>query len=285
MSYSDSFLESEALLHHEDIPEWYQDNEYITKGYRIWGKSCCYYAKSIFTLHNETFNIWTHLIGSLLFIGIGINCYINDVIRGYWGDKVAMGVFLLTVIFCFTSSFVMHTFYPISESVTGKLMRLDYFGISLLILGSYGPFIYYAFYCQQQIQWAYYLVINVLGLTSIIFTCLPFFHRREFRIYRALTFGLFISSVICPIVHRIVLNPINQNDFTIEIEFYLLSLILYILGGIFYTTRFPENTYQNNCTLYFSSHKLFHCCTILGALSTYFGILKTHIASEKIICS
>ena len=57
--------------------------------------------------------------------------------------------------------FYVHNF-PIQQnfSMTQKLMRLDYFGISLLILGSYGPFIYYAFYCQQHIQWAYYLVIN-----------------------------------------------------------------------------------------------------------------------------
>ena len=42
--------------------------------------------------------------------------------------------------------------------------------ISLLILGSYGPFIYYAFYCQENIQWIYYIIVNILGLITIILT-------------------------------------------------------------------------------------------------------------------
>lgn len=48
---------------YSNLPTELQDNEFITTGYRtelgVWDS-----IKSMFGLHNETGNIWTHLIGS-----------------------------------------------------------------------------------------------------------------------------------------------------------------------------------------------------------------------------
>jgi hypothetical protein len=61
----------------EEAPDFLQDNEYIKSGYRIEHNSCCLAAKSLFTCHNESVNVWSHLIGALLFtvflIGLGIS--------------------------------------------------------------------------------------------------------------------------------------------------------------------------------------------------------------------
>lgn len=51
-----------AYAAYNHLPKELQDNEYITTGYRLelgfWDS-----VKSLFGLHNETGNIWTHLIG------------------------------------------------------------------------------------------------------------------------------------------------------------------------------------------------------------------------------
>ena len=52
----------------DDIPKYCQDNEYIITGYRINFHSIKLLLKSIFIVHNETFNIWSHLIGAIAFI-------------------------------------------------------------------------------------------------------------------------------------------------------------------------------------------------------------------------
>jgi len=44
------------------------DNEFILKGYRINFHSCKRISKSFCLCHNETINIWTHFIGSVLII-------------------------------------------------------------------------------------------------------------------------------------------------------------------------------------------------------------------------
>ena len=43
------------------------DYEYIGTGYRVNHHSCKELLKSLFTCHNETVNIWSHLFGVILF--------------------------------------------------------------------------------------------------------------------------------------------------------------------------------------------------------------------------
>ena len=60
----------------EDIPDYLQDNEYIVSGYRVNHNSCCQAAKSLFSCHNESVNIWSHFLGALLFLClfVGLCC-------------------------------------------------------------------------------------------------------------------------------------------------------------------------------------------------------------------
>jgi len=44
------------------------DNEYVIHGYRIGFSSKRKLARSLFMLHNESVNVWTHLIGVFCFI-------------------------------------------------------------------------------------------------------------------------------------------------------------------------------------------------------------------------
>ncbi|KAJ7525108.1 hypothetical protein O6H91_17G036600 [Diphasiastrum complanatum] len=59
------------LVDYEALPDYLQDNEYIVGHYRAdWPLREAFL--SIFSLHNETVNIWTHLIGFFLFLGLTV---------------------------------------------------------------------------------------------------------------------------------------------------------------------------------------------------------------------
>ena len=78
---TDSILEPVLDIEYYDydeLPEWYRDNKYIRKGYRGWNRSCIYYIKSIFKWHNETLNIWSHLLGAIIFILLAIYTFIYN---------------------------------------------------------------------------------------------------------------------------------------------------------------------------------------------------------------
>jgi hypothetical protein len=58
---------SEYLVTFDALPHHLKDNKFILRGYRSQftpGKS----LRSLFRLHNETGNVWTHLVGVVIFI-------------------------------------------------------------------------------------------------------------------------------------------------------------------------------------------------------------------------
>lgn len=59
-----------TVQNYELLPEWLQDNEFLMTGHRppLPSFSACF--KSIWSLHTETGNIWTHLIGKWLWMAL-----------------------------------------------------------------------------------------------------------------------------------------------------------------------------------------------------------------------
>nr|XP_043605899.1 heptahelical transmembrane protein 4-like [Erigeron canadensis]XP_043605900.1 heptahelical transmembrane protein 4-like [Erigeron canadensis] len=59
------------LVEYHSLPAYMKDNEFILGHYRAeWPLKQIFF--SIFTLHNETLNVWTHLIGFFLFLTLTI---------------------------------------------------------------------------------------------------------------------------------------------------------------------------------------------------------------------
>jgi len=77
-----------TLVHHHHLPKWLRDNEFLTKGHRPQLYSFCACFRSIFRVHTETGNIWTHLLGEYTIQSI--NQSIEEfVMRAQWStDRV-----------------------------------------------------------------------------------------------------------------------------------------------------------------------------------------------------
>ncbi len=56
------------LVSYNEAPKHLQDNEYIRKGYLVNCDSMKKVTKSLFMIHNETVNVWSHLLGAILII-------------------------------------------------------------------------------------------------------------------------------------------------------------------------------------------------------------------------
>ncbi|KAJ4300555.1 hypothetical protein N0V88_003233 [Collariella sp. IMI 366227] len=59
------------LIHWDDLAPWRRDNPSIHSGYRPESNSFLLSLQSLFYLHNESVNIWTHLLGAIFFLGAG----------------------------------------------------------------------------------------------------------------------------------------------------------------------------------------------------------------------
>jgi len=57
----------------EKVSDYVKENQFILKGYRINMNSFKHVVKSLFMIHNETINIWTHYLGAIILLLVTIN--------------------------------------------------------------------------------------------------------------------------------------------------------------------------------------------------------------------
>lgn len=68
MTEKTDLVQQECIGPLNDDHKFLQDNEFIHSGYRLYFNSSKKILKSLFIWHNESFNIWSHLLGFLVFL-------------------------------------------------------------------------------------------------------------------------------------------------------------------------------------------------------------------------
>merc|ERR1719431_319372 len=270
-------MAKDGLLSFKKLPNWMKDNEYLQFGHRPELNSFKECFKSIFGIHSETGNIWTHLIGFVAFVTVAIIFYVKPLCDQCHTDielreKLIFLFFLLGAILCLGLSSLFHTVCCHSEHISKLFCKLDYVGISLLTVGSFVPWIYYGFYCQFAPKVIYLTIISVLGICAIIVTMLDRFSTSEYRPLRALLFVCLGGFGFVPSMHFLI-----QFGWTIalveaSIHRVLIMGGLYILGAVLYGARIPERFLPGKCDIWFQSHQIFHVLVIAAAFVHYHGI-------------
>jgi hypothetical protein len=182
-------LESKLTLLWHEIPLWLQDNHYIIRGYRPATNSYIKSFQSLGYLHNETVNIYTHLIGAALaFIGSGI---IYSTLSSRYAsatkeDVLVFGCYFLGAIACLGMSATYHTISNHSHAVAIWGNKLDYLGIVFLIWGSFIPVLYYAFQSEPTLMRTYAIMV-CFSAHAYARSCgitVPDLHPRSRHIHR-----------------------------------------------------------------------------------------------------
>lgn len=146
-----------------DLPKWMHDNHYIHSGYRPQSNSYYTSATSIGSLHNETVNIWTHLIGAISAALSAITLFYAIAPRfelATTEDVMVFSCFFLGAVTCLGMSATYHTISNHSEAVAKFGNRLDYMGIIFLIWGSFIPSISYGFSTEPKLVRVYWSMVG-----------------------------------------------------------------------------------------------------------------------------
>jgi len=102
---------AKRLLTLEEVPPDWHNNPHILRGYRFYkNKMQCVY--SILRIHNETGNIWTHILGFFFVLAIGIYWYPRSASYeiATTTDKLVTAVFFVSALECLLCSTIWHTF-------------------------------------------------------------------------------------------------------------------------------------------------------------------------------
>ncbi|XP_003739378.1 adiponectin receptor protein [Galendromus occidentalis] len=272
--------EAWKVCHFSSLPQWLQDNDFLHRGHRppLPSFSACF--RSIFRIHTETGNIWTHLLGCLWFLGIAIYFVVQPSDWIQWQEKLVFATFFLGAILCMGMSFTYHTVSCHSEQVGRLFSKFDYCGIALLIIGSFVPWLYYGFYCDFQPKLIYLTVVIVLGIAAVIVSLWDKFGTPKYRPLRAGVFAGFGLSGIVPAVHYIYMEGFLSAFYNASFGWLVLMGLLYIFGAALYALRVPERWFPGKCDLLFHSHQLFHILVIAAAFVHYHGI--TEMAMKRL---
>lgn len=120
---------------------------YISHGYRVdYDYIQC--LKSLFAVHNETMNIWSHLIGFVCVVVAGIAILVEyQTVEVPFFDRLALAVYIVGAAVCLLFSTIYHLFGCMSTEHQEYLFTLDLSGVACLTGGSlfiwnlYGLFI------------------------------------------------------------------------------------------------------------------------------------------------
>ncbi|ORC90330.1 adiponectin receptor protein 1 [Trypanosoma theileri] len=281
----------------DQVPKHLADNKYIISGYRFdYTTRMCF--RSIFSLHNETFNIWTHLVGYMAFLVV-ITIFFavvlipslreeqretmrsTEEVSGInWVTIFILGAFSFGCLMCMLCSTLFHTLIPHESMVLYAWAHsLDYFGITFLVVGSFLPFCYFSFACEPFWRWTYLTMILSFGVIGVLG---PFFRQwtqQQHAKRKVLFYVCMVGSGLFPIIHMYVLLPGNvASSF---VEGLLLMMTLYGVGVVVYVFQIPEFFFPGHFDIFLSSHQIWHVFVLAAAFVHFFNCASMYINFQR----
>ena len=206
---------SSRLLAFSEIPSWYSDNHYIQTGYRPITPSTCLCFKSWLSLHNETLNIFTHLLPALFFLifqAFLILVFRTSFPQSSINDFSILMLWLISATTTLLLSSTYHTLTCHSQKVEALTLRADFTGIVLQTWSSFIGGIYFGFPCPPNVQFRYlhWAFISFFTVTNMVIVFHPGLTGFRYRWLRTAAFTGTGISGLAPLGHGIVLLGWNH---------------------------------------------------------------------------
>ena len=253
-------------LNLQQMPGWLQTNPHIKASYRPAGlESYSYCFRSIFHLHCETINIWTHLTAFLWYTSM-----IADIWRNFDGNN-ALGSQDVMLISCLYLSWmvtwILSTLYHClmchSEHVYHMCYKLDISGIILSFTVTANVFIYYAFGFERAIMIFYFSEMTCMGLMARARVAKLGISRSNSNLVSLITLAGIWSVAVA---HFVIGRGINSATAQI-IESYCKMSLANGVGFVAYFGKLPERYLPAKPAIFNifpHGHQIMHMATTIG---------------------
>lgn len=162
-SKPDARASAARLLDAHALPAWYTNNSFVRRGYRPVTPNVALCFKSWCFVHNESANIYTHLVPAFIALPGNLLLHLYMDVRypkASRTDRLIFHIYITTSLICFAMSTCYHTLLCHSQHFAALWVRIDYVGITVQILGSFISGIYMGFYCEPELRRLHWSIVS-----------------------------------------------------------------------------------------------------------------------------
>lgn len=273
-------LDLQPTLECNQVPKLFREPG-LTSGYRKPNQPFHYYLISLFQLHNETFNVWTHILG---FFVVWITMAEYHEILDFWTNKHSWAMLVLGVcvlIASFVSSCV-HLFHSKSENWHYNAFLIDYIGAVLYAYGS-GVMAFYVSSDRQMyfmIESFYFPVLwfySLFNFACLSYAKLSFGHdicsrKRKYIMVGAMAGNAILLTV--PMGPRYIKCLLETECPISSLNHLTVVYLLFGLQAFFFASHFPEVMIPGKIDIFGHSHQIFHVFSTICQCAQFNCIYK-----------
>lgn len=144
-------------------------DQHIKDGYRPELNSFTACFRSLFYVHNELVNTWSHLLPAFFYLALlfGLDFWsLHSGVKVSKTDNAFFQVYIAATASCLILSAIYHGTNTHSESVSRQFLKLDYLGIVLSIIGTSISSTYFGLYGNLSLQARYLIMIVVCSVVA-----------------------------------------------------------------------------------------------------------------------
>lgn len=251
------------------VPSLFRE-PYILSGYRPVQQDWRCYLLSLFQKHNESLNVWTHLLAAPVLL---LRWWANVDTLGYTLDAASLplSIFLLSSFTYLFFSVAAHLLQSHSVHAHYFLFFMDYVGVAAY---QYGCSLGHYFYSSEPGWRESY--IGLLFLPGAAFfawlSCAGccFAKSRYQRPYP-------LQRKICQLIpttlaYVLDISPVAHRLFTVSwtqepsLPFHALQIASFLISALFFSCPIPERFFTGYCDFAGQGHQIFHLflslCTV-----------------------
>ncbi|XP_069117805.1 membrane progestin receptor alpha-B-like [Argopecten irradians] len=266
------FLKLQPTLHRDDVPVILHEPA-IVKYYRPTNQPWRYYLISLFQIHNETVNVWTHLIGFVI-----MWCILGKLSADYdvWTERHSwpMLVFGLCCVISTMTSACVHLLHSRSVYHHYSLFMVDYVGATVYSFGSgiqafyvcsdKGTYEFVGSMYLPTLTFMTWLNYVVLCLSKLMFGHNPCDGRRKLIMIAMMTVqAALVTLPFGPRYYRCYLS--DSCSFS-SLNHLTVSWFLFISCAFFFGSHLPEKLCPGKCDILGQGHQIFHVISVINQM-------------------
>nr|XP_061843388.1 membrane progestin receptor beta-like [Nerophis lumbriciformis] len=254
------------------VPDLFQE-PYVLSGYRPVRQKWHCYLLSLFQVHNESLNVWTHLLTVPVLL---LHWRVRAGALGFSLGAASLPLFLFLVssLMYLLLSAAAHLFQSHSEHAHYFFFFMDYVGVAVY---QYGCSLGHYFYASQS-AWRSSCLGQLFlpgaaffGWLSCAGCCFAKSrYRRPYpvgrKVCQLIPTSLAYALDISPVLHRLLTASWAEEP---SLPFHALQIACFLLCAVFFSCPVPERLFPGRCDFVGQGHQIFH---LLLSLCTLFQL-------------